>query len=105
MFILAVAGVRACARAGFPVWAGLFSLTFGTVFILVGALLSSGVFGWAIAIAAIATGIFMLDLALLQSVEAMLAMGLRRTQMFWILALVCFTGAVLGWAVPVIIGT
>jgi len=105
VFTLGVAGVRACAGAGFPVWAGLFSLTFSTVFIVVGALISSGLFGWAVVIASIVTGIFLFDLALSQSVEALLAMGLDRTRTFWILTLVSFVGVALGWATSVIVGT
>jgi hypothetical protein len=75
------------------------------VFIVVGALISSGLFGWAVVIASIVTGIFLFDLALSQSVEALLAMGLDRTRTFWILTLVSFVGVALGWATSVIVGT
>jgi len=105
VFTLAVAGVHACAGAGFPVWAGLFSLTFGSLFIVVGTLISSGLFGWAVAIASIGTGIFLLDLALSQSVEILLAIGWGQTRKFWILTLVCFVGVALGWLTAVIVGT
>jgi hypothetical protein len=69
MFILAIAAVRACILTGFPVWAGLLSLTFGFAWILTGASISSGLLGWAIAIALSWIGIFTLDMALDQSVR------------------------------------
>ncbi|MCC2695909.1 MULTISPECIES: hypothetical protein [unclassified Nodularia (in: cyanobacteria)] len=46
---MSVAAVRGCMLMGFPTWAGLFSLTFGSTFILVGAFHSSGFYGWAVA--------------------------------------------------------
>jgi hypothetical protein len=69
MFILAIAAVRACILTGFPVWAGLLSLTFGFAWILTGASISSGLLGWAIVIALSWIGIFTLDMALDQSVR------------------------------------
>jgi hypothetical protein len=79
MFILAVAAVRTCILTGFPVRAGLLSLTFGSRFILVGALMSSGLFDWAVAITLTWIGIFTLDLALSQSVENFLETRLSQT--------------------------
>ena len=61
---LAVALVRACYQAGFPVWGGLWSLTFGTVFITVETLTSIGAVGWASTILILGAGIFLLEIAL-----------------------------------------
>lgn len=101
MFILAIAAVRACILSGFPVWAGLLSLTFSSAWILTGASISSGFFGSAIAIALSWIGIFTLDVALDQSVENLLEIELSRTKVFLILTAVCATGAIAGWILPV----
>ncbi|NEU82968.1 hypothetical protein [Nostoc sp. UIC 10630] len=101
MFILAIAAVRACILTGFPVWAGLLSLTFGFTWILTGASISSGLLGWAIAITLSWIGIFPLDMALDQSVENLLEIELSRTEVFLILTAVCATGAIAGWILPI----
>ena len=101
MFILAIAAVHTCLLTGFPVWAGLLSLTFGFAWILTGASISSGFFGWAIAIALSWIGIFTLDIALDQSVENLLEIEFSRTEIFLILLAVCTTGAIAGWILPI----
>ncbi|WP_445632519.1 hypothetical protein NSTC745_04061 [Nostoc sp. DSM 114161] len=101
MLILAIAAVRGCILTGFPVWAGLLSLTFGSAWILTGASISSGLLGWAIAIALSWIGIFTLDMALDQSVEHLLLIEFSRTEVFSILTAVCATGAIAGWILPI----
>lgn len=103
LLILATAGVRFCWTVGFSVWAGLLSLTFGTVFILLIALTSSGMYVWAVAIALSWMGIFALDTALSQSIDNLREMELRYSQVFWILMLVCTISVVAGGTVPLLL--
>ncbi|WP_026735378.1 hypothetical protein [Fischerella sp. PCC 9605] len=101
MSILTVAAVRICWLAGFTVWAGLWSLTFGSALILVGTLTSSGLYGWAVAIALMSMGIFTLDLALSDSVKQLLKTGLSQMQVFWLLVIVCTSSVMMGWTLPI----
>ena len=94
---LAVALVRACYQAGFPVWAGLWSLTFGTVFIAVGTLTSIGALGWASAILALGAGIFLLEIALRKIVAVMSLFDLEPTPISLILAIVAVESIMSGW--------
>ena len=100
---LAVAVVRASHRAGFPVWAGLWSLTFGTVFIAIGTLISIGAFGWAIAVFAWGAGIFLLELAIAKVLTAMNLFGFEPSQSSLILATVAAGGIISGWIAHLIL--
>ncbi len=95
---IAVAGVRACYQAGFPVWAGLWSLTFGTVSITVGALTSLGYVGWAVAIFALGAGIFLLETAIRKVADKLRSLfGLEASQISMIWSTVAVGGIISGW--------
>lgn len=103
---LALAGAsRTCAAAGFNVWAGAFALTFGTVFILVGVLISMAAFAWAFAVAAVWAGAFALDLALTKAIAMMDSIGFSQTKILWILAVVSWVSVAIGWETHAIIST
>ncbi|NWF59141.1 MAG: hypothetical protein HXY43_07485 [Fischerella sp.] len=96
--IFALAGTsRFSAQAGFDVWGGVLALTFGTVFILVGVLISSGAYAWAFAVACVWAFGFALDLALVRAVNVMDSVGFTPTQIFWILVMISSLSVALGW--------
>lgn len=96
LLILGTAGVRYCWLAGFEVWTGLLSLTFSTTWILVGALIESGIYGWAVAIALSWMGVFLLDICLFHLINHLHQIGWRYSQIFWLLAIVGTLGATVG---------
>ncbi|MCX7593057.1 MAG: hypothetical protein N2235_04715 [Fischerella sp.] len=88
---------RFSAQTGFDVWGGVLALTFGTVFILIGVLISSGAYAWAFTIACVWAFGFALDLALVRTVDVMDAVGFTPRQIFWILVMISSLSVTLGW--------
>jgi len=102
LLMIATAGVRSCWLAGFPVWAGLLSLTFSASWILVGALTDSGIYGWAVAIALGWMSIFLLDISLSHLISRLRQTGWRYSQIFWLLAIVCTLSTTVGGILPIL---
>ncbi|PLZ96451.1 hypothetical protein CEN50_18630 [Fischerella thermalis CCMEE 5268] len=102
LLMLATAGVRSCWLAGFPVWAGLLSLTFSASWILVGALTDSGIYGWAVAIALSCMSVFLLDISLSHLLDRFHQIGWRDSQIFGLLAIVCTFSATVGGILPIL---
>lgn len=96
LLMIATAGVRGCWLAGFPVWAGLLSLTFGSTWILVGALTDSGIYGWAVAIALGCMSVFLLDISLSHLINRFHQTGWRYSQIFWLLTIIYTLSAMIG---------
>ncbi|OKH27169.1 hypothetical protein NIES1031_10750 [Chroogloeocystis siderophila 5.2 s.c.1] len=96
LLMIATAGVRGCWLAGFPVWAGLLSLTFSATWILVGALTDSGIYGWAVAIALSWMNVFLLDISLSHLIDRFHQTGWRYSQIFWLLTIIYTLSAMIG---------
>jgi hypothetical protein len=101
LLMIATAGVRGCWLTGFPVWAGLLSLTFGTTWILVGALTDSGIYGWAVAIALGWMSVFLLDISLSHQIDRFHQTGWHYSQIF-VLVIVCTLSATVGGILPIL---
>jgi hypothetical protein len=102
LLMIATAGVRGCWLAGFPVWAGLLSLTFSATWILVGALTDSGLYGWAVAIALSWMSVFLLDISLSHLIDRFHQTGWRYSQIFWLLAIVGILSTMVGGILPIL---
>ncbi len=102
LLMIATAGVRGCWLAGFPVWAGLLSLTFSAIWILVGALTDSGLYGWSVAIALGWMSVFLLDISLSHLIDRFHQTGWRYSQIFWLLTIIYTLSATVGGILPIL---
>ncbi|MBE9014146.1 hypothetical protein IQ250_28560 [Pseudanabaenaceae cyanobacterium LEGE 13415] len=100
LFFLLVATVRKCRMIGMQVWAGLLSLTFGSMFIIAGTAFSMGRVAWGIAIVLTWMSMLLMDSALSKSIENLLDAGLMKNQVLQILLSICTIGVFVGAIFP-----